>query len=187
MEPVKRCPSLAAEKKLEWRLFLELMWQVGAAQADLAALTAENVDWTNRVVSYVRKKTGTMAIQRLGSKGEMILKQLSQKGLLFPDLAKLCSADRATRFTERCKSLGIVGVSLHSFRYAWAERARAAGFPERYAMDALGHSSAAMSRFYAKGARVEIPPLEDYEREPGKIIPIPQAEEPVAARTSMNC
>jgi len=58
--------------------------------------------------------------------------------------------------------MGIVGVSLHSFRYAWAERARAAGYPERYAMEALGHSSSAVSRFYAKGARVEVPALEEY-------------------------
>jgi integrase len=55
-------------------------------------------------------------------------------------------------------------VSLHSYRYAWAERARAAGYPERYAQEALGHTSAAVHRAYAKGARVNLPSLEDYEQ-----------------------
>lgn len=31
----------------------------------------------------------------------------------------------------RASRLGFTGVSLHSYRYAWAERARAVGYPER--------------------------------------------------------
>jgi len=161
---------VAAEKDPEWRSFLELLWHIGAAQVDSAALTAENIEWTNRTISYHRKKTGTLAIQRFGSQVEAILNRLPKEGFLFPHYSKLSSADRADRFAKRCKKLGIVGVSLHSYRYAWAERARAAGYPERYAMDALGHSSAAVSRFYAKGARVEVPPLEDYERQGATIV-----------------
>jgi integrase len=56
--------------------------------------------------------------------------------------------------------LGITGVSLHSYRYAWAERAYAAGYPERFAQAALGHSSKVIHRAYAKGAYVICPPLE---------------------------
>ena len=37
------------------------------------------------------------------------------------------SADRATEFKQRCNGLGIEGASLHSYRYAWAERARSVG------------------------------------------------------------
>jgi hypothetical protein len=50
-------------------------------------------------------------------------------------------------------------------------------------MEALGHSSAAVNRFYAKGARVEVPSLEDYELPnppvppPPNIIPLPQRHE----------
>ena len=64
---------------------------------------------------------------------------------------------------------------MHSYRYAWAERAAEAGYPERYAQQALGHASAAIHRAYAKKARVEVPPLEDYEklRAEGKAIPLP--------------
>ena len=53
---------------------------------------------------------------------------------------------------------------MHSYRYAWAERAAEAGYPERYAQQALGHASAAIHRAYAKKARVEVPPLEEFEK-----------------------
>src|SRR5690606_17260809 len=136
----------------------------GAAQVDLAALTHENVDWNNRTISYTRKKTGTLALQRFGASVESILRECPSVGPLFPHFAQVCSADRATRFHKRCKMLGIEGVSLASYRYAWAERAREAGYPERFAQEALGHTSAAVHRAYAKGAKVNIPSLDEYEQ-----------------------
>ena len=71
---------------------------------------------------------------------------------------------RAKEFNRRCKGLGIAGVSLHSYRYAWAERAKTAGYPERFAQAALGHNSAAVHRAYARKAHVKLPALEEYER-----------------------
>jgi hypothetical protein len=48
--------------------------------------------------------------------------------------------------------------------YAWAERAgKVAGYPERFAQEALRHNSDAVHRAYAKRALVKIPSLEDYE------------------------
>jgi integrase len=61
--------------------------------------------------------------------------------------------------------LGITGVSLHSYRYAWAERAKKAGYPERFAQEALGHNSKAVHRAYARKAQVELPSLGEYERQ----------------------
>jgi integrase len=65
-------------------------------------------------------------------------------------------------------------VSLHSYRYAWAERAKKAGYPERFAQEALGHNSKAIHRAYAKRAQVTLPSLEQYERNTAtdNIIPI---------------
>lgn len=82
---------------------------------------------------------------------------------------------RATEFRQRCEGLGIQGVTLHSYRYAWAERAIIAGYPERFAQLALGHNSKAVHRAYAKRAQVTLPPLEDYERNmtAAAIIPLP--------------
>ena len=67
------------------------------------------------------------------------------------------------------------GVCLHSYRYAWAERAKKCGYPERFAQLAMGHNSIAVHRAYARKAKVELPPLEDYERRhsENKVIPMP--------------
>ena len=73
------------------------------------------------------------------------------------------ACDRATEFRQRCKGLGIEGVTLHSYRYSWAERAREAGYPERLAQEALGHGSKAVHRAYAADGDVKLPSLEDYE------------------------
>jgi hypothetical protein len=63
-------------------------------------------------------------------------------------------------------------VTLHRYRCAWAERAKTAGYPERFAQMALGHNSKAWARVYTKKAQVILPPLEDYEK---KIIEFPVA------------
>ena len=51
------------------------------------------------------------------------------------------------------------------------ERAKTVGMPERFAQQALGHSSKAIARAYSKKAQVIVPSLEDYER---KIVPMPR-------------
>jgi hypothetical protein len=42
--------------------------------------------------------------------------------------ASVRAGDRATKFKSRCRQLGITGVTLHSYRCAWAERAKQAGW-----------------------------------------------------------
>jgi integrase len=173
-----------SEKDSEWKALLELAWHVGAAQIDLVSLRAEDVDWNTKRITYFRCKTGKPSVLRFGDEVSGILKRLPTTGPLFPRLSQLSSAKRAARFQhrverqgirKRSEEAGIPSVSLHSYRYAWAERAKAAGYPERYAQEALGHASAAIHRAYAKSARVELPPLEEYEREAQKIVPLPKA------------
>ena len=74
------------------------------------------------------------------------------------------AGDRATEFKQRCDELAISSVSLHSCRYAWAERALKCGFLERFAQQALGHTSKAVHRAYAKHAEVTVPSLADWEK-----------------------
>ena len=62
-----------------------------------------------------------------------IFRDLPGSGPLFPYLRTVRSGDRATAFHQRIARLSIKGVSLHSYRYAWAERAKKAGYPERFA------------------------------------------------------
>ena len=173
-----------AENNVERRAFLELLWHVGAAQFDLVNLKAEDVDWQARTISYNRQKTGRLCTLRFGHEVAEILKRLPTSGPLFPKHSTLSSADRATRFAERVERLGIrkrseeagiPSICLHSYRYSWAERARAAGYPERYAQETLGHQSSTFARFYAKRAQVELPPLEQYEKRNAPSVPQPLA------------
>jgi integrase len=160
------------EHNPERKAFYKMAWHLGASQSDLASLKAEDVDWDNQVITFFRMKTKWRSVQptqiRFGKEVEAILKDLPKDGLLFPYLATVRAGDRATEFKQRCDGLGIKGVSLHSYRYAWAERAQVAGYPERFAQKALGHNSKAVHRAYARRAEVTLPPLEEYE---SKVIP----------------
>jgi len=137
---------------------------LGGSQGDIANLKGEDVDWTAGTVSFTRKKTGVPVIVHLGTEALNVFKDLPGEGLLFPYLASVRANDRATEFRSRCRQLAINGVTLHSYRYAWAERAKIAGYPERFAQEALGHNSKAVHRAYAKRALMKIPSLEEYER-----------------------
>ena len=110
-----------------------------------------------------------------GDQAAEILRALPRTGPLFPYLRRVRASDRATEFKQRCASLGIHGVTLHSYRYAWAERAKQSGYPERFAQEALGHNSKAVHRAYAKNAKVRVPSLEEYERrqQPHNVVPLP--------------
>ncbi len=154
---------IAREKNPERRAFYQLCWHLGGSQGDIAKLRAEDIDWENSTLSFFRNKTSVPVVIHLGPDALSLLKDLAGEGPLFPYLASVRSNDRATEFRQRCTLLDIKGVSLHSYRYAWAERAKAVGYPERFAQEALGHNSKAIHRAYARKALVKIPALEDYE------------------------
>jgi integrase len=162
---------LAGEGGDEWRAYYQMLWHTGGAQSDVASLRAENVDWQNKVLSFARMKTGTVVQLHLGKEAEQILSDLPSEGFLFPHIAGMKESDRAKAFIRRCKLVGVKGVSLHSYRYGWAERAKVAGYPERFAQEALGHSSKAVHRAYARHALVKIPSLEDYEKKAEQAAP----------------
>jgi len=169
---------VAREQNPERKAFYQLAWHLGASQTDIALLEAENIDRTQRVISYTRKKTGESASVRFDEEVEEILRSRPSSGPLFPYLRGVREADRATEFRQRCRGLGIEGVTLHSYRYAWAERAKVAGYPERFAQAALGHNSKAVHRAYAKNAQVVLPTLASYEKtvREQNIVPFPAAE-----------
>jgi hypothetical protein len=170
---------VAREGNRERKAFYELAWHIGASQTDIALLQADNIDWTHRVINYTRKKTGELASVRFDEEVETILRSRPRSGPLFPYLAQVREADRATEFRQRCKGLSIEGVTLHSYRYAWAERARVAGYPERFAQEALGHNSKAVHRAYARHAKVVVPSLAAYEKQAREqnIVPFPEAQD----------
>jgi len=135
----------------ERRRFYELCWHLGGSQTDIANLKAEDIDWPNQTIAYTRQKTGSLAMIHFGPDIEALLRQMPATGPLFPYLQSVRCGDRATEFKQRCNGLGIKGVSLHSYRYAWAERAKTCGDPERFAQEALGHNSKAIHRLQGSG------------------------------------
>ena len=167
----------------ERRFFYEMLWEIGASQTDGAFLTAEMFDWENRTLNYKRMKTGQWCHLRISKSLEMLAKKLPNSGLLFPKMAAQKDKHRSAQFCRRCKQLDIKGISLHSYRYAWAERAYIAGIPERFAQAALGHSSKAVHHAYAKKAYVICPPLENLH---GKVILLEQPENNETKKLEVN-
>ncbi len=152
---------VARETNPERRAYYQVCWFLGGANSDMAHLRAENIDWTHRTVSFVRRKTQEPCFQRFGDECAGVLGSLPRQGPLFPYLCTVRESDRATEFRQRCHGLGIEGVTLHSYRYAWAERAAQVGMPERFAQAALGHGSRAVHRAYAQRAVILTPCLEE--------------------------
>ena len=152
----------------EWRLYFQLLWYVGAAQTDAANLTDANIDWQNRVLRYDRQKLNGRSLPPaclvIGKGLEVILRQLPATGPLFPNIRKMDDRSRACFMWKLCKRLKIEGVSLHSYRYSWAERAKVAGIPQRWAQAALGHNSKAVHDAYARNALVVCPPIDEANR-----------------------
>jgi integrase len=161
------------ECNAERRLYYELLWDTGGSQSDVVNLTSDNIDWSHRILWFHRAKLKADAEPAritIGPRLEALLRQLPSLGPLFPYWSQTTPNDRAAEFRRRCRILKLEGVSLHCYRYAWAERAFEHGYPERYAQAALGHSSKAVHQAYAKGAKVICPSLEEYEK---KVIPLP--------------
>ena len=99
--PDEQQSILAIEKKAEWKLFLELLWETGAAQSDAVSMTAEDVDWQTRTITYFRMKTGSRAQFTISKKLEIVLSHLPTTGALFPRLSTFTANDRASRFRRR--------------------------------------------------------------------------------------
>jgi integrase len=172
---------IASEKNPERRAYYELLYETGAAQTDAANLTSEDVDWENGVLVYRRKKLGPFSEPcrlTIGKKLCALVRSLPSSGDLFPTIKKTSAKHRSAEFGRRCRVAGIAGVSLHSYRHSWAQRAKACGYPQRFAQEALGHTSRAVHEAYAKAAVVLCPPLDAYEN-PHTNIPIRLLARPI--------
>jgi integrase len=138
---------IAAEGNAERRAYYQILWETGAAQTDGALICGEDVDWEKNVLIYHRQKLRAGSLPcglALSASLAKVLQDLPSEGYLFPRIAREGANVRAAEFRRRRITLKIEGISLHSFRYAWAERACSSGIPERFAQAALGHGSKAI-------------------------------------------
>jgi integrase len=179
---------IAREQNKERRLYYQMLWETGGSQTDIACLSWDQIDLGQGIIRFSRKKLlakeGGDSLLRIGPRLSAILAELPQAGYLFPAFRNENSKLRSTEFWRLCKTLGIKGRCLHSYRYAWAQRARAAGMPEREAMNHLGHKSRAIHAAYSGGAQVAVMPLEFYEAE--KLKKVLQFSTEIAANAIME-
>lgn len=73
----------------------------------------------------------TQALIRFGDDVAQILSSRPATGCLFPQIVRWKESDREKAFIRRLRLAGVSGVSLHCYRYAWAERARTVGYVRR--------------------------------------------------------
>jgi integrase len=174
--PEEQEAVIASEKNPERRAYYQLLYETGASQTDAANLAAENIDWQTGILIYHRKKLAPHsepARLTIGRQLKTLLQSLPHSGDLFPNIKTTSANHRSAEFSRRCRVIGIIGISLHSYRHAWAQRAKACGYPQRFAQEALGHNSRAVHEAYAKGALVVLPALEEYEQiQTNKVIPL---------------
>ncbi len=82
---------LAGERNPEWRAYYQMLWHTGGAQTDVATLTADNVDWNMKLITFNRCKTGSLVQLHFGRELESLLNDLPSDGLLFPNLARMAA------------------------------------------------------------------------------------------------
>jgi integrase len=143
------------EQNTERRLYYEMLWETGGSQSDIANLDWKRVDKETNTIEFIRQKlehreSVGLSCLCIGARLQSLLDQLPQEGYFFPTIRLELPKHRSAEFRRRCRTLKIKDRVLHSYRYAWAQRARAAGMPEREAMNHLGHKSKAVHAAYGK-------------------------------------
>jgi hypothetical protein len=106
----------------------------------------------------------------IGKEIQALLNQLPVEGWFFPTIRLENCSQRASKFKRLCFRLSIQDVTLHSYRYALAERARWAGMAESEAMTYLGHKSRNRHYAYAKNAPIMALPLCYYEKQKAQAL-----------------
>mgnify|MGYP001288599589 CR=1 FL=1 len=145
----------------EWVNYLWFLWFTAASSSDAANMKAENIKWNENVLEYTRDKwvkpdehaPVRVAIAK-GGQLEELLKRLPKSGNLFSLLSRTRVDSRSNRFRRIIDALGISGISIHGYRYAFAERAKRAGMSAEDRMANLGHSTFEMTNHYDKKAKV---------------------------------
>ena len=127
-----------AESDPERRNYYQMLWFSGGAQTDVAHLHSDRIDKAALTICYQRKKMrsrnrGHCRVP-IGEEIQTLLDQLPAEGWFFPTIRLENSGRRSSKFKRLCLRLGINDITLHSYRYALAERAFWSGMPEAEAM-----------------------------------------------------
>ena len=175
------------DELLEYKLWLEILWELGAANGDAAKLNTSSINWdTGHVIfkriKWVGVKGGVGDRERspikflMTQKLKDILRPLYHAAMkrdgdanyLLPLIADKQSSNRIRVWHQYRIRVGIKGyqkqydgvmrkVTIHSYRYRMAEYLAEIGYKERESQKLLGHQSVMVHRSYAKHADMSIP------------------------------
>jgi integrase len=110
-------------KSWRWRCFLKLLWETGADQDDVVCFRIEHL--RGDLLEYNRFKTNERVVILLPAYIQDILNRAAcgrDTGWFMPMIKNMDSSDRESFFLNECLKLGIHGLTLNSYRHAWAER-----------------------------------------------------------------
>lgn len=134
----------------DWPAYLTVLWETGARPQEIATLTAEEVDWDNRLVrrqEHKEEETGDRVIHFPAAAMAVLEAQRAKwpTGFLF-----------RTRFQKHFRKREIVRrmliiseavgfrVTAYSCRHSWATKALIVGVPDVVVAALLGHKGTAM-------------------------------------------
>ena len=93
-----------------WKLFLQILWETGAAQSDAAHFRIEKL--RGEVIEYHQMKTGSRAAQQLSPELRGLIQSATcsrKKGFILSSLQRMNSKDRASIFRRACKRCSLNG------------------------------------------------------------------------------
>ena len=148
-------------------LLMGLLLDLGLRCGEVAGLTVTNVNLKDGMLTFYRPKVGKEQTHRL-SNGLLRAMQAymtndapaigpllraSRKGgeLTAAGMSERAITDRVRELGER---IGVMGLSAHDLRHAWATRAARNGTPIDRLQDAGGWSSPAMPLRYVESAKI---------------------------------
>jgi integrase len=186
---------IASEQNVEHRLYYQMLWETGGSQSDIANLSWQRINEETNTIEFYRDKLNEreedgeicgLSVLAIGPNIRAILNACPKEGYLFPSLRRWTAGHRTSEFARRCRIAGVKNRQMKGYRYAWAERACAAGMPERDAMNHLGHKSKAIHRAYAAKAKAVTLPLEHYEQVKAKKILAFQQEQAMTTEHTVD-
>jgi integrase len=137
----------------DFKSFLELLWLTGSRPGEIAGLTPQDVDLTNKVVILSEHKTaeqtGRDRLIVLPEEAVNILRELigrRPKGLLFPggnNGGKMTAQAIGRRLARLCEKAGVKAIA-YGYRHGFATDALSNGVPDAQVAALLGHSGTTM-------------------------------------------
>lgn len=134
-----------------WRDVMEIAWETGLRLGDIINLESRSLTvypgfitvWTEKTNRRVKVKVSDALYTKLTSN--------TLENYMFPEWRKVPIGHLTVEFCRHVDRAKIGHGSFHSFRYAYIQRAKAAGVPLNQIRQDVGHATEKMTEHYATG------------------------------------